>query len=85
MTNTMPETLPTTPAGWLHRCDQRFADGYQKGRASVQASAADERLLAALQILEDAYFKRGLPAFETAAEHIEHAAGLIAQAPAAVK
>lgn len=26
--------LPTTEAGWLHRCNQRFAEGYEKGLAA---------------------------------------------------
>jgi hypothetical protein len=34
-----PGELPTTEAGWLHRCDQRFAEGYQKGRASAAQGA----------------------------------------------
>lgn len=38
----------------------------------------EEAILTAMHKLQDVYFKRGLPAFETAAEHIQHAAELIA-------
>jgi hypothetical protein len=37
--------LPTTQAGWLHRCDMRFAEGYAKGRQSAQAPAAEPQWL----------------------------------------